>query len=195
MRWHKAMQHGYLINMENKACVWENLAFARMQKDTRELILFGGKLLSRAMNMLLYWLGMHITTVGYVLRVQDSIKSQMFQNHVFEIFIFLHFHFHSGNWRRLWSCCGSIHACQIPTKCTSYVQPWLHAWTWSRPSIWSPLSQAVLWPSSGTWSSCQAACQAGLSKPVVKEESCWQFSGGFIELLFLLLFLQVYISS
>jgi len=67
MRLHKVMLHGFLTNMQSIACAWENLDFVQIQKDTSGLILCGGKLQSRVMNMLLCWLVMHITMVGYVM--------------------------------------------------------------------------------------------------------------------------------
>lgn len=65
------MLHGYLTNMGNVACVWENLSFAQIQKGISVHILCGGRLLSRVMNMPLCLLAMHITMVGYV--SQDGI--------------------------------------------------------------------------------------------------------------------------
>ncbi|KAI3945050.1 hypothetical protein MKW98_009854, partial [Papaver atlanticum] len=58
------MLHGFLTNMGNGVCVWENLDFVQILKGTNVHILCGGKLLSKVMNMQPYLLVMHITTEG-----------------------------------------------------------------------------------------------------------------------------------
>lgn len=66
MKLHKVMQHGFLTNMDQGVCAWEDLDFAQMQRGISAHMHCGGKLLSRVMNMLPCSLEMHTTMVGYV---------------------------------------------------------------------------------------------------------------------------------